>query len=127
MDGIEDGCMIYRLIVIKHKGVFLLQNRENRSQLTGIINPNKSCFGLESRPSNKNICKDIESIIGQGTLITKENVHNQDIVVGQLVCGLVDKTFTQLSLMQKQKDNHFLLNEVWFGRDLYKRENILHP
>ena len=82
MDGIEDGCMIYRLIVIKHKGVYLLQNRENRSQLTGIINPNKSCFGLESRPSNKNICKDIESIIGQGTLITKENVHNQDIVVG---------------------------------------------
>ena len=29
-----------------------------------IINLNKKCYGLESRPSNKNICKYIESIIG---------------------------------------------------------------
>ena len=64
VDGREDGCRIYGLIVIKHKGVFLLQNGENRSQFTGIINLNKKCYGLESSPSNKSICKYIESIIG---------------------------------------------------------------
>ena len=66
VDGWEDGCRIYRLIVIKHKGVFLLQNGENRSQFTGIINLNKNCYGLDYRPSNKSICKNI---------------------VGQFVCG----------------------------------------
>ena len=47
----EDGCRIY--IVIKQRGGFLLLNRENRSQFTGIINLNKKCYCLESSPSNK--------------------------------------------------------------------------
>ena len=42
VDGREDGYRIYRLIVIRSKGVFRLQNEENRSQFTGIINLNKN-------------------------------------------------------------------------------------
>ena len=93
VDGKDDGCRIFRLIVIKHKGVFLLQNRENWNQFSGNINLNKNSYGLESRSSNKNICKYIELIISLGTCITKENVHNKEMVVGQFFCRLGDKTF----------------------------------
>ena len=44
-----------------------MQNGEKWSQFSGICNStnlNKNCYGLESRPSNKSICKYIESILG---------------------------------------------------------------
>ena len=49
-------------IPIKRKGGFLLLNRENQSQFTGIINLYKKCNGLDSSPSNKSICNTLNRL-----------------------------------------------------------------